>query len=167
MLKGHFSKKADVFSLGVTILELATDLDVPKSGDAWHELRSGVLPNDIKHNLSKDLVDIIVKMLNPDDLERPSVDELLQIPVVKVLVDKRNVKMKYLTHISCAHSLYKYFVNFLLTVWRVLMFPIRGQSTTTNQASTPKRLNNITAASTQLLNHIDNDDDDDEEYDGQ
>ena len=33
-------------SLGITILELASDLDLPRGGDLWHHLRSGHLPEE-------------------------------------------------------------------------------------------------------------------------
>ena len=32
-------------SLGITLLELASDLDLPRGGDAWHQLRNGQLPD--------------------------------------------------------------------------------------------------------------------------
>ena len=32
-------------SLGITLLELASDLELPKGGQAWHQLRNGELPN--------------------------------------------------------------------------------------------------------------------------
>ena len=44
VLSGRFSKAADIFSLGVTLLELACDLDLPANGQLWHQLRSGSLP---------------------------------------------------------------------------------------------------------------------------
>lgn len=33
-------------SLGMTILELASDLDLPRGGEGWHMLRSGQLPEE-------------------------------------------------------------------------------------------------------------------------
>ena len=47
VLSGSFSKKADIFSLGITLLELACDLDLPANGTLWHELRQGSLPSTI------------------------------------------------------------------------------------------------------------------------
>ena len=35
----YFSKAADVFSLGISILELATDLALPTDGLLWRKLR--------------------------------------------------------------------------------------------------------------------------------
>lgn len=48
VLSGKFSMKADIFSLGITLLELACDLDLPANGKLWHELRQGSLPSSIK-----------------------------------------------------------------------------------------------------------------------
>lgn len=39
-----FTKAADIFSLGITVLEMAAKLDIPKNGKLWHVLRSGNLP---------------------------------------------------------------------------------------------------------------------------
>jgi len=36
--------KADIFSLGLSIFELASKTELPKNGDEWHQLRSGTLP---------------------------------------------------------------------------------------------------------------------------
>ena len=47
VLSGYFSKKADIFSLGITLLELACDLDLPANGTLWHELRQGPLPPSV------------------------------------------------------------------------------------------------------------------------
>ena len=34
------------FSLGLTTLELAGDLDLPRGGDGWHLLRAGTIPEE-------------------------------------------------------------------------------------------------------------------------
>lgn len=43
-LEHKFTKAADIFSLGITILELASKLELPKNGYLWHALRSGTVP---------------------------------------------------------------------------------------------------------------------------
>lgn len=63
VLSGYFSKKADIFSLGITLLELACDLDLPANGTLWHELRQGSLPPSItRRNLT--LFFYILKEIN-------------------------------------------------------------------------------------------------------
>lgn len=44
LLEGKFGKHADIFSLGMFMLEMASDLELPRSGDNWHVLRNGSLP---------------------------------------------------------------------------------------------------------------------------
>lgn len=44
ILQNRFSKAADIFSLGITMLELASKLYMPQNGYLWHYLRTGHLP---------------------------------------------------------------------------------------------------------------------------
>lgn len=46
ILQGQFSKAADIFSLGIAMLELACYMDLPSNGPLWHELRQGKLPEE-------------------------------------------------------------------------------------------------------------------------
>ncbi|OCH95090.1 hypothetical protein OBBRIDRAFT_831194 [Obba rivulosa] len=39
VLQGRYGKAADVFSLGMTMLEVASNIVVPDQGEAWHKLR--------------------------------------------------------------------------------------------------------------------------------
>lgn len=43
-MQGVFTKTADIFSLGITTLELACDLELPGRGEGWHRLREGRMP---------------------------------------------------------------------------------------------------------------------------
>ena len=45
-MEGRFSPGADVFSLGISMLEVACDLQLPSNGESWHMLRRGELPED-------------------------------------------------------------------------------------------------------------------------
>lgn len=47
LMDGKFTKAADVFSLGISMLELASDLELPSRGKLWHDLRNGIFPDDI------------------------------------------------------------------------------------------------------------------------
>ena len=46
LLKGRFSTAADIFSLGISLLELACDLELSSGGEGWHSHRNGELPKD-------------------------------------------------------------------------------------------------------------------------
>lgn len=43
-LEHNFTKAADIFSLGITILEVASKVELPHNGFIWQQLRNGVLP---------------------------------------------------------------------------------------------------------------------------
>ena len=44
LLEGRFSKAADIFSLGISLLEVACDLELPQGGEAWQQLRHREIP---------------------------------------------------------------------------------------------------------------------------
>ncbi|XP_065321565.1 membrane-associated tyrosine- and threonine-specific cdc2-inhibitory kinase wee-1.3-like [Gordionus sp. m RMFG-2023] len=79
LLNGKFSTSADIFSLGITLLELATNLSLPNFGECWLYLRKGILPSEIikESGVSDEFFEIISWMLNPDPQLRPSAEELL------------------------------------------------------------------------------------------
>lgn len=43
VLNDRPTKASDIFSLGMTILELATDLDLPSNGAYWHQIRQRII----------------------------------------------------------------------------------------------------------------------------
>uniref|UniRef100_A0AC35UB92 Protein kinase domain-containing protein n=1 Tax=Rhabditophanes sp. KR3021 TaxID=114890 RepID=A0AC35UB92_9BILA len=80
---------ADIFSFGMTMLELATDLDLPTHGDGWNILRTGQFPERFKSEVSKDLAFVILQMIQPDKFERPSSADLLRNKLLKDRVGRR------------------------------------------------------------------------------
>lgn len=46
LMEGRFSPAADIFSLGISLFEVACDLQLPSNGEAWHMLRRGELPHE-------------------------------------------------------------------------------------------------------------------------
>jgi len=69
---------ADVFSLGLMLLQLATNKELPKEGPVWRELREGNAANYLeKARLSGDLQSLILAMLQPQPQQRPSASQIL------------------------------------------------------------------------------------------
>lgn len=91
IMEGNFTKAADVFSLGITTLELACDLELPGQGENWHVLRSGTLPDYIAQRLSPELRTMIEEMMQPNPNKRPTVDQLLERPEIKKVLRQRRV----------------------------------------------------------------------------
>lgn len=83
LLEGKFGKHADVFSLGISMLEIACDLELPRNGTLWHQLRQADIPPDITEGLSNDLREVLLLMMHPDYQQRPTVDELLSMSVLR------------------------------------------------------------------------------------
>lgn len=106
----QYNKPADVFSLGMTILEAAANVCLPDNGLPWQKLRSGDL-SDVPRLSSSDvevigengmdvdnarpkgmeggkLDDMVRWMLSPNPFERPSCRDILESEVVK-WVDQR------------------------------------------------------------------------------
>jgi len=85
------TKAADIFSLGITILELATDLELPTNGVFWHEIRKRIIDEKYIKYLSYDLRRVIAWMIDPDPAMRPTASELLDDPVVRTHKLKRQL----------------------------------------------------------------------------
>ncbi|XP_051272619.1 membrane-associated tyrosine- and threonine-specific cdc2-inhibitory kinase [Dicentrarchus labrax] len=82
LLRGEYGPAADVFSLGISILELACNIEVPNGGEGWQQLRKGSLPSEFTSGLSTELQTVLRMMLAPEPSERPTVSELLALPSV-------------------------------------------------------------------------------------
>lgn len=117
-MQGTFTYAADIFSLGVTTLELACDLDLPSGGDTWHLLRNNSIPDYCFKNISPELKYIIKKMMNSDYQKRPSAGELLNYPIIQRLRTKRNLRNKIY---SAYHSAVDRVVVFFVFLMNVLL----------------------------------------------
>ncbi|KAF2896362.1 hypothetical protein ILUMI_09825 [Ignelater luminosus] len=69
--------KADVFALGLTVLEAAGSGPLPKNGEQWHKIRELQIP-PLAQTLSRDLLELVKLMINPDPALRPSPLQILQ-----------------------------------------------------------------------------------------
>ena len=71
-------------SLGISLLELSCDLELPGNGPLWHQLRRGHLPEEFARYLSKELGSVISAMMAARPADRPSAAQLLSNPMYKV-----------------------------------------------------------------------------------
>ncbi|XP_034234905.1 wee1-like protein kinase 2 [Thrips palmi] len=67
--------KADIFALGLTMLEAAGAGPLPKNGPQWHELREGKLP-ELSH-YCHDFRQLLTEMIDPNPERRPTAFSML------------------------------------------------------------------------------------------
>jgi hypothetical protein len=70
--------KADVFSLGATVLECMLAVRLEAEGEDWHRLRDGHLPLDDLRQYSSPLIALLSRMMTSDPEDRPSCSDILQ-----------------------------------------------------------------------------------------
>lgn len=89
------TKAADVFSIGITILEVTTDIDLPSRGDTWHQIRSGHIPDRFFKGVSKDLTRLIKWLMSPDPASRPTTAQALSDAAI---ASRTPIRSAYLTY---------------------------------------------------------------------
>ncbi|GAU96399.1 hypothetical protein RvY_07851 [Ramazzottius varieornatus] len=81
----------DVFSLGMTMLELCTDIQLDGHGPQWRKLREGNLPSQIEERIPASMKQIIRQMLSRSPKLRPRPRSLLRCDAVKYHVFTRKL----------------------------------------------------------------------------
>ncbi|KAG9291063.1 hypothetical protein G9A89_012935 [Geosiphon pyriformis] len=89
VLNGYYEKSVDVFSLGLIILEIAANIVLPDNGPEWQKLRAGDLSDCRFGSISEVLIKFIQQMLNPNPLNRPTVETILRHPVIQFIIRGR------------------------------------------------------------------------------
>ncbi|XP_075161851.1 protein kinase, membrane associated tyrosine/threonine 1 [Haematobia irritans] len=89
IMQGNFSKAADIFSLGIAMLELSCYLELPANGPLWQQLRSAIFPEEFLKKISEELQTVIKDMMTPNPKERPTVDQLLSNKRFVAMLQKR------------------------------------------------------------------------------
>ncbi|GIX83291.1 membrane-associated tyrosine- and threonine-specific cdc2-inhibitory kinase [Caerostris extrusa] len=96
LLDNYFSEAADIFSVGITVLELITDLRVDSSGAGWRSLREGNFPDFYVKLMSKRLFNLIQKMMDRIPTNRPSAANILNLDYLQEELKKRRETIKKL-----------------------------------------------------------------------
>ena len=73
---------ADIFSLALSVVELAAGIHLPSGGDEYHELRDGLLPWAQLTHLSQPLQSLLGAMAAPNAAHRPTALQILEHPVL-------------------------------------------------------------------------------------
>ena len=83
---GIITHKIDIFSLGLSILELLTEIQLPKNGAVWQKMRNQEIPKeflekipliDNDHESRNKLIELIIEMTQINSDLRPELDILL------------------------------------------------------------------------------------------
>jgi len=123
-----FTKAADIFSLGVTILELACDLDLPKHGPLWHKLRKEGPDPALLTRLSHDLRRIIQLMMTNYIDRRPTVKQMLKLPAVQKAVKRRQRQLAWAEFLQSIKHWFTPFVLLAVWIWTYAVV-VPGQKT--------------------------------------
>ncbi|OAV93568.1 WEE protein kinase [Puccinia triticina 1-1 BBBD Race 1] len=85
ILSGRYGEEADVFSVGLIALEIATNVVLPDNGDEWRSLRSSDFSRTDLSHLSSELVLLIKRMMDKCPDRRITSSELTRHPVIAKL----------------------------------------------------------------------------------
>eukprot|EP00055_Hartaetosiga_balthica_P005885 m.17897 g.17897 ORF g.17897 m.17897 type:complete len:549 (-) comp4856_c0_seq1:413-2059(-) len=72
-------RKVDIFSIGISMYELATLSPLPKNGPEWHRIRDDPVP--LPEQYSREFQELLFAMMKNNPDERPSVAEILDSPL--------------------------------------------------------------------------------------
>ncbi|CAM4562267.1 membrane-associated tyrosine- and threonine-specific cdc2-inhibitory kinase isoform X1 [Caretta caretta] len=128
LLRGEYSEAADVFSLGMTILEIACNMELPNGGEGWQQLRQGYLPPEFTAGLSSELRALLAAMLEPDPRLRPSVETLLNSSLMRKTEKWRKLTLLVRDGLLRAASLCQGVGSFVRWLWAALCLPARWLS---------------------------------------
>jgi len=84
--------KADIFSLGIMTYEFMRNRPLPLNGDEWHDIREGRADLKGLESYSKELIELILLMLQSNPIERPSAEKILN----EYLLSPEQIEIKQL-----------------------------------------------------------------------
>ena len=79
---GQYSKAADVFSLGLILLEAAGNVELPDNGEPWQKLRRDDFSDVDLSALSGPMLRVLTRLLHSSPEERAPIDEIVAMPTL-------------------------------------------------------------------------------------
>ncbi|KAM5228248.1 membrane-associated tyrosine- and threonine-specific cdc2-inhibitory kinase isoform 3-T3 [Ctenodactylus gundi] len=123
LLHGLYGTAADVFSLGLTVLEVACNMELPHGGEGWQQLRQGYLPPEFTAGLSAELRSVLVMMLEPDPQRRATAEALLALPTLRQPRPWRVLCCVAAEALSRCWALWQALLALLCWLWHTLAHP--------------------------------------------
>ncbi|NP_001405413.1 membrane-associated tyrosine- and threonine-specific cdc2-inhibitory kinase isoform 4 [Mus musculus] len=123
LLQGSYGTAADVFSLGLTILEVACNMELPHGGEGWQQLRQGYLPPEFTAGLSSELRSVLAMMLEPDPQLRATAEALLALPMLRQPRPWNVLWYMAAEALSRGWALWQALVTLLCWLWHGLVHP--------------------------------------------
>lgn len=80
IFESKYGKPADIFSLGLIMLEAACGVELPDNGEPWHKLRYNDFSDVTMASLSSVMQSIITSMLQSDPSLRPTAADIVDMP---------------------------------------------------------------------------------------
>lgn len=85
IFESKYGKPADIFSLGLILLEAACSVEIPDNGAPWHKLRCNDFSDVNLDTISPALRGIITSMLSAEPSRRPTAADLVEMPVLETV----------------------------------------------------------------------------------
>ncbi|TKY86556.1 hypothetical protein EX895_004705 [Sporisorium graminicola] len=79
---GQYGKAADVFSLGLILLEAAGNVELPDNGEPWQKLRRDDLSDVDLSALSGPMLRVLERLLCSDAEQRATIDDIVALPTL-------------------------------------------------------------------------------------
>ena len=82
--KDIINNKTDIFSLGLSILEILTDIELPKNGLTWQLIRTVGIPEEFLEKIpyfdgdNQLFKNLIIRMTNKNSEDRPNLEDILK-----------------------------------------------------------------------------------------
>lgn len=108
--------EVDIFSAGMTMLDLVSDLELPGNGDDWQALRRGALPPKLFEGVSNELADLIQQLLAPDYRRRPTAAQILRHPRIARITWRRKLWSFLVGPFVVVYSLVRLVLGLMLAV---------------------------------------------------